>query len=96
MPETRVIAKAVPKPGNEQKVKDLLRGMIAPSLAEPGVRTYDLHETRDGKSFYLFEVYESQATFEEHKASAHFQELSKMLPDLLAEPLEIIELDQVR
>ena len=51
MPETRVIANAVPKPGNESKVKELLHGMVAPSLAEPGVLTYDLHETLDGKSF---------------------------------------------
>ena len=96
MPETRVIARAVPKPGSEQKVKELLRGMIAPSLAEPGVFTYDLHETADGKQFYLFEVYESRETFAEHKASPHFQQLSGVLPDLLAEPLEIIELTQVK
>ena len=95
MPETRVIAKAVPKPGNEQKVRELLRGMIAPSLAEPGVSTYDLHETRDGKQFHLFEVYASQAAFKEHQASVHFQNLSRVLPDLLAEPLEIIELTQI-
>ncbi len=96
MPETRVIAKAVPKPGNEQQVKQLLREMIAPSLAEPGVRTYDLHETRRGGEFYLFEIYESKEAFEQHKASPHFQRLSKVLPDLLAEPLEIHELAQIK
>ena len=95
MPETRVIAKAQPSPGNEQKVRELLRGMIAPSLAEPGVLTYDLHETGDGKQFYFFEVYASQEAFAKHKASAHFQDLSSVLPDFLAEPLEIIELTQV-
>ena len=95
MPETRVIAKAVPKPGHEQTVKELLRGMVAPSLAEPGVLTYDLHETKDGRSFHLFERYESESAFAGHKASAHFQNLGKVLPDLLAEPLEIIELRQV-
>ena len=96
MPETRVIANAVPKPGNESKVKELLHGMVAPSLAEPGVLTYDLHETLDGKSFHLFERYESAAAFAAHKASAHFQSLGKVLPDLLAEPLEILELVQIK
>ena len=96
MPETRIIAKAVPNPGNEQKVKELLRGMIAPSLAEPGVFTYDLHETGDGKQFYFFEVYANPAAFADHKASTHFQNLSRLLPDLLAEPLQIIELTQVK
>ena len=96
MPETRVIAKVVPKSGEEQNVREMLRGMVAPSLAEPGVSTYDLHETRAGKQFYLFEIYEDQAAFETHKASTHFQDLSKKLPGLLAEPLEIIELDQIK
>ncbi len=96
MPEIRIIAQAVPKPGNEQKVKELLRGMIAPSLAESGVLTYDLHETGDGKRFYFFEAYASPAAFAEHKASTHFQSLSSVLPDLLAGPLEIIELTQVK
>lgn len=96
MSETRVIAIVVPKPGNEQKVKSLLRDMVAPSLAEPGVRTYDLHKTQKGDRFYLFEIYENKEVFEKHKASAHFQHLSGVLPDLLAEPLEIIELTQVK
>ena len=96
MPEIRVIAIAVPKAPEQQKVRQLLRNMIAPSLAEPGVRTYDLHETDSGDRFYLFEVYESRAVFEQHKASAHFQALGAALPDLLAEPLEIIELTQIK
>lgn len=96
MPETRVIAKAVPKPDQIAKVKNLLRNMVAPSLAEEGVRTYDLHETVAGDTFYLFEVYADKETFERHKASPHFQNLSAILPPLLAEPLEINELTQVQ
>ena len=96
MPETRVIAKAVPKPGHEPQVKELLRGMIAPSLAEPGVRMYDLHETKTGDAFYLFEVYESPEVFEKHKASPHFQRLGTILPDLLTDPFELIVLSQVK
>ena len=95
MSETRVIAKAVPKSGQEQQVKQLLRDMVAPSLAEPGVKTYDLHQTLAGDAFYLFEIYESQEVFQKHKASPHFVQLGKVLPDLLAEPLEIIELTQI-
>lgn len=95
MPETRVIAKAVPKPDQISQVKQLLRAMVAPSLAEEGVRAYDLHETASGDTFYLFEIYADKATFERHKASPHFQHLSAILPPLLAEPLEIIELTQV-
>ena len=96
MPETRFIAKVIPKSGEEQKVRNLLRGMVTPSLAEPGVLTYDLHETLDGKLFHLFERYESATAFADHKASAHFQSLGKVLPDLLAEPLEILELRQIK
>ena len=95
MPETRVIAKAVPKPDQIARVKQLLRDMVAPSLAEEGVRTYDLHETASGDTFYLFEIYADKEVFERHKASPHFQNLSAVLPPLLAEPLEIIELTQI-
>ena len=96
MPETRVIAKAVPKPDQVAEVRILLRNMVAPSLAEEGVRTYDLHETVAGGTFYLFEIYADKEVFERHKASPHFQQLSAVLPPLLAEPLEINELTQVR
>ena len=96
MPETRVIAKAVPKAGHVSEVKNLLRDMVAPSLAEEGVHTYDLHETISGDTFYLFEVYADKEAFERHKASPHFQNLSAILPPLLAEPLEINELTQVK
>ena len=96
MPEIRVIAKAVPKPDQVSQVRQLLRDMVAPSLAEEGVHTYDLHETLSGDTFYLFEVYADKGVFERHKASPHFQNLSALLPPLLAEPLEIIELTQVR
>ena len=95
MPETRVIAKVVSQPAQVAKVKELLRAMVAPSLAEEGVRTYDLHETASGDTFYLFEIYADKDTFERHKASPHFQHLSTVLPPLLAEPLEINELTQV-
>ena len=96
MPETRVIAKAVPKPSQEQKVKQLLRDMIVPSLAEPGGSPYELHETAAGDCCYLFDVYASQEAFEQHKASTHFKQLAAVLPDLLAEPLEINELTQIK
>ncbi len=96
MSETRIIAKAVPKSGQEQTVKELLRNMVAPSLAEPGVLTYDLHETVAGDRFYFFEIYVSQEAFEQHKASAHFRHLGTVLPDLLSEPLEITELTQIK
>ena len=95
MSEIRVIAKAVPKPGRAAEVKQLLRDMVAPSLAEAGVHTYDLHETASGDTFYLFEIYADKGVFERHKASPHFQNLSAILPPLLAEPLEINELTQV-
>ena len=95
MPETRIIAKAIPKPENTPAVRELLRGMVAPSLAEPGVRTYDLHETESGDRFYLFEIYDDREAFEKHRASEHFQKLSGVLPDLLAEPLEIVILTQI-
>ena len=96
MTETRIIAKAVPKPGNEQKVKALLSAMIAPTMAEPGVITYDLHVNEAGDRFYFFEIYESREAFDAHVASPHFKRLQVDLPPLLSEPLEVEVLTQVQ
>ena len=69
LPETRIIAKAVPEPDQHEPVRELLRGLTASSFAEPGVHTYDLYETATGDAFYLFEICESREVFEKHKAS---------------------------
>ena len=96
MTETRIIAKAIPKPGHEQKVKELLSAMIAPTMAEPGAVTYDLHVNEAGNRFYFFEIYESREAFDAHVASPHFKQLQADLPPLLSEPLEVEVLTQVQ
>ncbi len=96
MTETRIIAKIVPQPGHEQKVKEFLRAMIVPTMAEPGAVTYELHETEAGDRFYFFEIYESREAFDAHLASPHFKQLGADLSGLLVEPPEIVVLKQVQ
>ena len=53
MAEVRVIAKFAARKGKEKQLRELLRGMLAPTHAESGCKTYDLYES-DSKGSLLF------------------------------------------
>ena len=53
MTEVRVIARAVARKGNEDRVKALLKSMLAPTHAEPGCKLYDLYESGEWERFYF-------------------------------------------
>jgi quinol monooxygenase YgiN len=53
MTKVRVIARAVARKGKEDQLKELLQGMLAPTLAEPGCRLYELYESGERGRFYF-------------------------------------------
>lgn len=95
MSQILVIARVVAKPGREAEVADLLRGMLAPTHAEPGCLLYELYRSDDPARFYFYERWESPAALDRHVATPHFQALGARLPDLVAEPLEVNRLEAV-
>jgi quinol monooxygenase YgiN len=51
---------------------------------EPGCATFDVLEARDEPAtFLLYEIYESQAAFEDHKLTPHFNACRAAIDDLL-------------
>lgn len=85
-----VFASFVPKPGHAADAEAELRGMVAPSRAEPGCRRYDLYRNAEGAAgFHLFEIYDDQAALEAHRASAHYKAYRAKIPDYLAEPIGV-------
>ena len=61
-------------PGNEAEVEASLRGLIAPTLAEPGCLNYDLHLDHEVPGRFLFyENWESKPLWEAHMQSAHLK-----------------------
>jgi quinol monooxygenase YgiN len=89
MSELRVIARSIAREGRENQLRELLRGMLAPTRTETGCRLYELYESVSGGRFYFYEIWESQAALDQHAASPHFKHLEKTLAELVREPFEV-------
>jgi len=95
MSEVRVIARSVARRGSESQLKELLRGMLAPTRAESGCKLYELYESASEGRFYFYEIWESQAALDQHAASPHFKHLEQTVGGLLQEPFEVNILEKV-
>ncbi|WLH38405.1 putative quinol monooxygenase [Pseudomonas sp. FP2196] len=84
------------KTGQEQALKDGLLALVDPTRAEPGNLDYVLFELRDERgTFYMREAFKDQAALDAHFATPYFQRFAAAANDLLAEPLQLIFLEQV-
>jgi len=64
------------KEGEEERIREVLEQMAAPSRAEPACRFYQAHRSpEDARVFFLYEQYNDQAGYEAHMASEHFVRL---------------------
>ena len=95
MAEVYVIARSVARSGKENPLRELLRGMIAPTRAESGCKLYELYESDSPGRFYFYEIWESQAALEQHAVSAHFKHLEQTVGELVQEPFEVNILQKV-
>lgn len=86
-----VLVRFFPKPGHEQQVESLLRGMVQNTRREPGCLRYDLSKTqRDERDvFVLFEKYRDQAALEAHRETPHYKDYRRDIMDHLSEPIEV-------
>jgi quinol monooxygenase YgiN len=63
----------IAKEGCEDKMKELLTAMVAPSKAEPGVIFYDIFQCKENnRKFYAVESWESDEALDGHKATEHY------------------------
>jgi quinol monooxygenase YgiN len=84
-----VIARGVAKPGNEERLRKILNGMLSPTRAEDGCSFYRLFQAREPGLFYFYELWRDEAALNAHVDSVHFKEMQMKLKDLLLKPLEI-------
>lgn len=87
MPDSgvRVVARVVARPGKEDELRVLLRGLIEPTRREPGCVTYELlQNTANSTDFTFVEEWRSEADLDAHLQSAHLQHARVRLPDLAA------------
>ena len=70
------------KVGEEQTVADALAALIAPTMAEPGVKLFlPYRSPTDPKAFFIFELYRNEAGWAAHQKTDHFNAFADtMLP----------------
>ncbi|MGI4788323.1 MAG: putative quinol monooxygenase [Janthinobacterium lividum] len=85
-----VIAKFQAKPGMEDKVKEGLIGMLAPSRAESGCLNYDVFQSNDDPAIlFTYENWTGKEALDAHMQTPNFKELAEASKEMLAKPMEI-------
>lgn len=92
MPDTVVVfAKFQAKPGQGGALRAALERCQMPTRDEPGCEVYDLHvAVGDPDSLMMYEVWQSEAALERHRATPHLGILRQTTADLLAEPNRVM------
>lgn len=91
-----VFATFHPLEGKEQEVLEILAPMLEHTRLEPGNEVYDLYRSGgDSPVLHLFERYSDAAALEAHRASDHYKAYRAAIPDLLAEPIGVLVLNEV-
>ena len=86
----RVVAHLISKPDSIDETREVLLGLIEPTVAEAGCITYELHQnTADPTDFTFIEEWTDDASLDVHLESAHLAAAREKLGDLLAEPADI-------
>ena len=92
MTQQQVIARYTLVPGTEDEVLELVSRLAAASSAEPGCVSYAAFRSLDDPAqLVLLERYVSAEALDEHRASAHVQELvpGRLVPLLASRVVEV-------
>lgn len=79
-----LVAMLKAKAGNEKRVEDILKAMIAKVQSEKGASKYILHRSKaEPAQFMFYEEYSDQAALDVHNSTSYFKQLGKDLGGLL-------------
>lgn len=91
-----IIAGFVAKPGREQRLRDELNAMVAPSLAEDGCLGYQPYVDPDRSDrVIIVEEWADAAALDVHFSLPHFKYIAEVLGEILAEPFTLRRLTDV-
>ncbi len=91
-----IFAEIKPKPEHFDEAKKAIIGILKQTRAEKGCRSFDLFNSPDQSTLYLFEEWDDQNALDEHYAKPYIIEVFKAYENWLAEPPRILPLDSVR
>ena len=84
-----VIAQIKVKEGMEEKIRGELLKLIEPSRSEPGCIVYDLYQSADSKSLFMFyECWKSKRDLDEHLQKPYTKAFIAKT-EMFAEPLKV-------
>jgi quinol monooxygenase YgiN len=85
-----VVARIRAKKGMEEKVKQELLALVGPTRSEKGCINYDLHQSIENKSLFMFyENWVSKSDLDKHLEMPHMKSHMEKAGEILAEPGEI-------
>lgn len=86
----RVVARIKAKPEKVGEVRELLRGLIAPTRKESGCFSYELlQNTKDPTDFTFVEEWVSEAALASHAASDHLKAIGPKLHPVVVDAPDI-------
>lgn len=69
-----VAIEIVAKDGEEEAIRQALEALVAPSMAEPGIKLFLPHRSpSDPKTFFIFVLYHREDGRAAHEATGHFK-----------------------
>lgn len=78
------------QPDKTQALGHALLALVAPSRAEPGCGTYDVHRSNDDADMWMvYETWRSVADLEVHFTLPHMQDFVAKIPELVAGDLDL-------
>ena len=85
-----IIARFRAKAGQESRLRQEMQRLLAPTRAETGCISYDLHQSQSDPALFVFyENWASQAALDAHFQTPHLQAMMKLVPDLVDGRLDI-------
>jgi len=82
-----IIAHARAKPGKEAQAREILQALVVPTRLEEGCIDYDLHQSaEDPSSFVFYENWTSPEALEAHAKSPHITHFRSICAESLLEP----------
>lgn len=90
-----VFATITPNPKHLDQARAAIRDILAPTRAERGCRTFELHEAADGGVLHLYEVWADRAAFDAHHAQPYTRAVYRQYEGWLAAPVDIVFMQPV-
>jgi quinol monooxygenase YgiN len=80
--------------GEEERVRDGLARLVAPTRAVPGCLVFEVHqETGDPGAFSIYEQWDDYEAHEVHRRSDHFRDIAQAVVIDHSQSIEAIELE---